>query len=85
MTVGIQTSGGRNWAFSCPTTDDCPQRAAIGAEIAEQAVWAETVRLVRDIHGRATVEERVADARREEQAAQEQLAPDGAPAERIRG
>jgi site-specific DNA recombinase len=54
MVVG--TSQGRYGFYRCPPIGDCPQRLAIGAEIAERAVVAAVQDYLAGIEGRASVE-----------------------------
>lgn len=63
MVVGTQTQGGRRYPFyRCPPTGDCPSRQTISAVIAEGVVVGSAREELRNVEGRASIEQDAANA-----------------------
>jgi site-specific DNA recombinase len=66
LVVGTARANGRDYPmYRCPPNGECPRRVTIAAERAERAVVEAVQELLADVHGKASLDDGIADAERE--------------------
>jgi DNA invertase Pin-like site-specific DNA recombinase len=74
MIVGQARANGRDYPmYRCPPNGDCPRRVTVSATIAENTIIEAVQDALQDVHGRASVEDGVAEAERSLEAAEQEL------------